>query len=183
MEKITTQDGVIEIIPQEDIANIHFIWIDFSKANFSSKNFQSCKFEKCNLSNVILKDTTLNDVNFHNCKMMGLSFVDITQMLSHFNFYDCNISLCSFFWLSLKWTSFEDCQVIETVFTNTHLENANFSYCDLEKSTFTRCNLTNTDFRGSYNFSIDPTINKLKKTKFTRENSIWLLSHLDIEVE
>lgn len=183
MQKITTKSEVIEIIPHEDIANIHFIWIDFSKADFSRKNFQNCKFEKCNLSNIKLKDTTLNDVNFLGCKIMWLKFVDITQLLSHFNFYDCNISLCSFFWLTLKGTSFQDCNVVETDFTNAYLENAKFSYCDLEKSIFVRCNLKNTDFIGSYNFAIDPTLNKFWKTKFSRENSIGLLQHLDIEME
>lgn len=182
MQKITTESQVIEIIPQEDISNIHFIWMDFSKADFSRKNFVTCKFEKCNLSNVKLKDTTLNDVEFHHCKLMGLKFVDITQMLSHFNFYDCSISLCSFFGLKLKWVSFQDCKIIETDFSNAYLENAKFSYCDLTKSTFVRCNLKNANFIGSYNFAIDPTLNKFGKTKFSRENSIWLLQHLDIEI-
>ena len=70
MEKITTESGVIEIIVQSEISNIHFVGIDFSKADFSRKNFSSCKFEKCNLSNVTLKDTTLNDIIFVNCKVM-----------------------------------------------------------------------------------------------------------------
>lgn len=183
MQKITTKDQVIEIIPGEDITDIHFIWLDFSQADFSRKNFHSCKFEKCNLSNIKLKDTTLNDVDFIACKIMWLKFVDITQMLSHFNFSDCAISLCSFFGLTLKGASFQDCKVIDSDFTGAYLENAKFSYCDLEKSIFVRCNLKNTDFIGSYNFAIDPTLNKFGKTKFSRENSIWLLLHLDIEID
>lgn len=182
MQKITTESEVIEIISQEEFSNIHFIWLDFSKADFSRKNFQGCKFEKCNLSNVKIKNTTLNDVDFLGCKIMWLKFVDITQLLSHFNFYDCSISLCSFYGLTLKWTHFEDCKIIETDFSNTYLENAKFSYCDLLKSIFVRCNLKNTDFTGSYNFAIDPTLNKFGKTKFSRENSIGLLQHLDIEI-
>jgi uncharacterized protein YjbI with pentapeptide repeats len=183
MQKITTESGVIEIIPQQDISNIHFIWIDFSKADFSRKNFQSCTFEKCNLSNVKLKDTTLNDIDFVACKIMWLKFVDITQLLSHFKFSDCSISLCSFYGLKLKGISFQDCKIIETDFSNAYLENAKFSYCDLEKSIFVRCNLWNADFIGSYNFAIDPTLNKFKKTKFSRENSIGLLQHLDIIID
>jgi uncharacterized protein YjbI with pentapeptide repeats len=114
---------------------------------------------------------------------MGAGFVDITQLLSHFNFSDCAISLCSFFWLTLKSVSFQDCKVIECDFSNAYLENAKFSYCDLEKSIFVRCNLKNADFIGSYNFAIDPTLNKFGKTKFSRENSIGLLQHLDIDID
>jgi hypothetical protein len=40
-----------------------------------------------------------------------------------------------------------------------------------------------TNFIGSYNFSIDPTINKLNKTKFSRENCIGLLSNLNILID
>lgn len=183
MQKITTESGVIEIIWEQNISDIHFIGLDFSKADFSRKNFQNCIFEKCNLSNIKIKDTTLNDVDFIACKVMWLKFVDITQLLSHFNFSDCSISLCSFYGLKLKGISFQDCRIIETDFSNAYLENAKFSYCDLEKSSFVRCNLSHADFTGSYNFAIDPTLNKFRKTKFSRENSIGLLQHLDIEID
>ena len=104
-------------------------------------------------------------------------------MLSHFHFSDSNISLCSFFGLILKGIEFQDCQIIETDFTNALLENAKFSYCNLEKSLFVGCNFKNADFLGSYNFVIDPKFNKFGKTKFSRENCIGLLQHLDIEIE
>jgi uncharacterized protein YjbI with pentapeptide repeats len=182
MQKITPHNFK-EIFAQDDIFNLHFIWIDFSNAIFSRKNFQACRFEKCNLSNIILKDTTLNDISFHSCKILWAKFSDISQMLSHFNFYNSSIRLCSFFGLTLKGIKFEDCEIQESDFTNALLENAKFSYCDLEKSTFVWCNLKNADFIGSYNFIIDPVFNKFSNTKFSRENCIWLLQNLDIIIE
>jgi uncharacterized protein YjbI with pentapeptide repeats len=182
MQKITP-NNFKEILQLDDISNMHFIGIDLSGQSLSRKNFISCRFEKCNLSNIILKDTTLNDVSFQSCKILWAKFSEISQMLSHFNFYDCIVMLCSFFGLTLKGIGFEDCEIQESDFTNALLENAKFSYCDLEKSTFVWCNLKNADFIGSYNFIIDPVFNKFSKTKFSRENCIWLLQNLDIIIE
>ena len=172
-----------EIIDLDKISNIHFYWVNLSWINFSWKTFNDCIFEKCNLSNIELKDTTFNSIEFNNSKIMWLKFVDINHFLSNFEFNDCNISLSSFYWLNLKNTNFNDCEIKETDFNNSNLENVNFNYCDLEKSIFANCNLKKTNFVWSYNFSIDPTINKLNKTKFSRENCVWLLSNLDIIIE
>lgn len=172
-----------EIINQEKISDINFYWINFSSYNLSWKVFSDCIFDKCNLSNINLRSTTFNNIEFKNSKIMWLKFVDLNHFLSSFNFSDCNISLTSFYWMNLKNTDFNDCEIKESDFNNANLENVNFNYCDLEKSIFANCNMKKTNFIWSYNFSIDPTINKLNKTKFSRENCLWLLSNLDIIIE
>lgn len=182
MEKIT-DNKFIEILNKEEISNIYFYWINFTWKNFTWKNFNNCIFEKCNLSNIDLRATIFNNIEFKNSKIMWLKFVDLSHFLANFNFSDCNISLSSFYWMSLKNTNFNDCEIKESDFNNTDLENVKFNYCDLEKSIFSNCNMKNTSFIWSYNFSIDPTINKLNKTKFTRENCLWLLNNLNIIIE
>jgi len=167
---------------QDYISDVHFVGINFSNHVFSRKNFSNCTFEKCNLSNITLKNTTLNDIRFKGCKILWLKFWDIDRLLSNFNFYDCTITLTSFFWLSLKGIHFEDCKITESDFTNTYLENAVFWYCDLLKTTFLGCNFKNADLRWSFNFSIDPQHNKFSKTKFSREYCEGLLHQLDIEL-
>ena len=84
---------------------------------------------------------------------------------------------------NLKNTNFDDCEIKESDFNNSDLENANFNYCNLEKSLFVNCNLKKTNFIWSYNFSIDPNNNKLNKTRFSRENCIWLLNNFDIIID
>jgi len=182
MIKITDKN-YSDVIEQDIISDIHFYWINFSLYDFWVKKFNDCIFEKCNLSNIPLRSTTFNNVEFVNSKIMWLKFVDINSVLSNFSFSDCNILLSSFYWSNLKNTKFNDCEVKECDFTNANLENAIFAYCDLEKSIIFNTNLKNTNFIWSYNFSIDPTKNKLSKTKFSRDNAIWLLSYLDIVIE
>lgn len=182
MQKITDKN-YWETMKMDNISGIHFYGINFSGFDFWWKNFNDCKFEKCNLSNIWLRNTTFNNVDFDHSKIMWLKFVDLSHFLSHFSFSDCNISLSSFYWVNLKNTIFNDSEIKETDFTNSNLENASFNYCDLEKSIFSNTNLKNTSFIWSYNLSIDPTRNKLSKTKFSRENALWLLSYLDIVIE
>ena len=182
MEKIT-EKSYLEALGQNEISNIHFYGIDFSEFNFSSKNFTDCKFENCNLSNSSIVATVFNNVDFIKTKIMGMNFWDLNHFLSNFNFLACNITLSSFFWVNLKGISFKESEVKETDFTNAILENSNFSFCDLEESIFSNSNLKNSIFLWAYNFSINPTINNLEKTKFSKDNLIWLLDYLDIIID
>ncbi len=43
--------------------------------------------------------------------------------------------------------------------------------------------LDKTDFRTAYNFSIDPSINRMKKARFSVSGLPGLLSKYDIEIE
>lgn len=43
--------------------------------------------------------------------------------------------------------------------------------------------LEKSDFQTSYNYSIDPEINRIKKAKFSFQGAVGLLDKYDIEVE
>jgi len=181
-KKVTEKD-FWEIIKLDEINNICFYWIDFSWYDFSRKNFIDCKFEKCNLSNLKINNATFNNVLFFNSKIMWLNFSDINSILSHYNFNDCIISLCYFNSLKLSWISFEDSEIKECDFTKTELIWSNFIYTDLEKTIFSETNLKKANFRFAINFSINPNINNLEKTKFSPDNVNLLLNTFDIIIE
>ena len=88
-----------------------------------------------------------------------------------------------FYQMELEKMSFKGSEVKDCNFTRADLEEADFRECDLEKTIFSETNLIKTNFKYAFNFAIDPTINKLKKTKFSPENAVLLLSHLDIEID
>jgi uncharacterized protein YjbI with pentapeptide repeats len=52
--------------------------------------------------------------------------------------------------------------------------------CDFHRAKFDNTNLEKADLRTSYNFSIDPERNKLKKAKFSRDGLAGLLGKYDI---
>jgi hypothetical protein len=43
-------------------------------------------------------------------------------------------------------------------------------------------NLEKTDFRSSFNYSIDPEVNRIKKAKFDRAGLAGLLDKYDLEI-
>jgi len=54
-----------------------------------------------------------------------------------------------------------------------------FSVCTIFKNT----NLESVDFRTSFNYSIDPDLNRIKKANFLLSSIAGLLDKFDIEIE
>ncbi len=71
----------------------------------------------------------------------------------------------------------------ETDFAEADLTNAIFDTCNLEQANFDRTTLEKADFRSSYNYTIDPEINRVKKAKFSVFGISGLLTKYDIEIE
>jgi hypothetical protein len=57
-----------------------------------------------------------------------------------------------------------------------------FENCNLEQTIFNNTILEKTDFRTAYNFSIDPEMNKIRKTRFSSVGLSGLLDKYDIEI-
>jgi uncharacterized protein YjbI with pentapeptide repeats len=71
----------------------------------------------------------------------------------------------------------------EVDFSGCDLTNSSFNNCDLSGAVFENTNLEKADFLTSYNYSLDPDKNKLKKTKFSSNGLSGLLSKFDIIIE
>lgn len=80
-----------------------------------------------------------------------------------------------------------------TLFKNSHLQETDFAECDLTGSVFENCDLMRAvfensimekaDFRTSFNYSIDPERNKMKKAKFSLSGIPGLLEKYNILIE
>ena len=58
-----------------------------------------------------------------------------------------------------------------------------FENCDLAKATFDNTIIEKADFRTSYNYSIDPEINHIKRAKFSLSGIHGLLDKYGLEIE
>jgi uncharacterized protein YjbI with pentapeptide repeats len=58
-----------------------------------------------------------------------------------------------------------------------------FSQCDLSGAIFDHTNLEKVDFRTATNFTINPSLNTLKKAKFSMPSVVGLLKNFDIIIE
>ncbi|WP_256213833.1 pentapeptide repeat-containing protein [Parapedobacter indicus] len=156
---------------------------NFANGDLSASKFIDCRFEGCNLSLSTLNKTALREVNFKDCKMLGLRFDNCLDFGLSFSFDGCQLNHCSFYRTKIRNTVFRNSQLRETDFTNCDLSNVIFDNCDLAGALFDHTILEKADFRTSYNYSLDPEINRIKKAKFSIAGVAGLLGKYDIDIE
>jgi len=156
---------------------------NFSNANLSEIVFTECIFEDCDLSLANLTNTTFGDVEFKNCKLLGIRFDTCNKMSLSFNFSNCNLNFASFFKLKLKKMLFDNCSLEEVEFVEADMSGTLFNKCDFTRAVFENTILEGCDFRTSFNFSINPEINRINKAKFSQQNIAGLLSKYNISIE
>lgn len=165
---------------------------EFSNADLSNFKFLECEFLGCNLSLAKLTQTALKDVKFRDCKMLGLNFGDCIDFGFAVYFESCLLNHSSFFSQACS----EDkkrFKLKNTIFKNSHLQEVDFTECDLSCSIFDNCNLIGAifeytiiekvDFRTSFNYAIDPEVNRIRQAKFSQVGVAGLLGKYDIEIE
>jgi len=163
--------------------NCKFLNCDFSYADFSNIIFVECYFEGCNLSLVKLSGTGFQNIWFKECKLSGADFSKALDFLFEAHFNNCILDNAIFYKKKNKGASFTDCSMIETDFTEADFSDVKFSNCNLNRAFFDRTTLKNADFRTSYNFTIDPDNNNIKKAKFSIYGLPGLLGKYDIKIE
>jgi fluoroquinolone resistance protein len=156
---------------------------DLSNADLTDIKFFDCEFLLCNLSLATLTRTTFNDVQFKDCKMLGLLFTNCNDFGFTISFENCILDHSSFYQKKMKKTSFVNSQLHEADFTGCDLTSSIFMGCDLLNAKFDHTILEKADLRASYNYSIDPETNRIKKAKFSLAAVGGLLDKYDIEIE
>ena len=94
-----------------------------------------------------------------------------------------NLNFSSFYKLNLKNTIFKESKLEDVDFIESNLKNAVFNNCDLKGAKFENSELTNVDFTSSFNYSINPEINKIANAKFSLEGLPGLLDNYNIIIE
>lgn len=162
--------------------NCYFNNCGFSNTDLHDIHFIDCVFIGCNMSLVKLSGTTFRDIKFKDCKLLGLHFYDCNNFLFAADFDGCILTHSSFFKMNLKKKQFKNSILHEVDFTETDLSSAIFNNCDMSKARFENTILEKADLSASYNYSIDPALNRIKKARFSMPAVIGLLDKYDIEI-
>lgn len=160
-----------------------FISCDFSNAYLDGLVFIDCTFEDCNLLLASVGATGFQNVVFKRCKLSGVNFGKGRDFLFEVNFEGCILDNAIFYQKKNKKGKFTDCSMIETDLTEADLTEAKFINCNLHRAFFSRTILKGADLRSSYNFSIDPDDNTVKKAQFSLHGLPGLLGKYDIKIE
>jgi uncharacterized protein YjbI with pentapeptide repeats len=179
-EKQSYADAPYPVAEHEDC---QFEACDFSNTDLSGSSFSDCGFDGCQFSMTKLRNTSFRNVIFKNCKMLGLHFEDCNPFLLSIQIENCSIKLSSFCKMNLKKMKWTNSSLHELDFSEADLSSAIFEGCDLQRSIFTGTNLEKADLRTSFNYSIEPERNRLKKAKFSLPGVIGLLDKHDIQID
>ena len=163
--------------------NCKFISCDFAHANLDGMVFIDCVFEDCNLLLASVSDSGFQETMFKRCKLSGVNFSKSRDFLFRVNFEGCILDNAIFYKTKNKKATFVDCSMIETDLTEADLTEAKFINCNLNRAFFNRTILKGADLRTSYNFTIDPDDNQIKKARFSIHGLPGLLGKYDIKVE
>jgi uncharacterized protein YjbI with pentapeptide repeats len=190
MEDVFEEDKIFDTIDfttlplaKGEYENCNFVNCNFSNTDLSVTKFTECSFTGCNVSSANLHKTALRDIAFKDCKLLGLRFDTCNDMLFSVSFDHCIVNFSSFFKRKLKNAVFKHTSFHETDFTEADLSNSIFDNCDLQGAVFDNTNLEKADFVSSFNYSLDPEMNRIKKAKFSISGAVGLLTKYDIEIE
>ena len=170
-----------EIELDEEYYNCVFISCDFSKKMLDRSSFDSCEFRQCDFSLVKFIDT-LHEVRFVECKVIGADFTNLNKFSNSLVFEQTLLNYANFVSIKIKNTQFTKCSLQEAYFDSSDISGSVFDDCDLLRASFNQTNLERVDFSSSYNFSINPNVNRLKKTIFPESGLRGLVAHLDIVI-
>jgi uncharacterized protein YjbI with pentapeptide repeats len=115
--------------------------------------------------------------------MLGLHFDRCNEFGLVVAFEKCNLSHASFYGTKLKKTVFKDLTLHDVDFAGCDLTGSVFDNCDLARASFENTGLEKADFRTSFNYSIDPARNRIKKAKFSLSGAPGLLDGYAIEID
>ena len=166
-----------------DFEQCVFTDCNFNGVDLSDLNFINCLFVDCNLSLAQINSTSFQEVKFLNCKMTGFNLETCNPFGLKVHFDNCIINESSFYELQLQKTHFKGCNLQHSDFAYANLSQVFFENCNLDQTVFDQTNLEKANLSSAYNFTINPTQNKLKNAKFSKENCIGLLSSFQIKIE
>lgn len=160
----------------------------FSNCNFKGIDlgntiFIDCHFFDCDLSNAKISNTVLRDVQFEGCKMLGVHFEDCNTASFSAKFKNCTINFSSFYKMKFTYAFFEKCVLQEVDFSEADFTSTVFDQCDLDNAHFENTVIEKADFSTSFNYTIGPEKNLIKKARFSLEGVKGLLVKYNIIIE
>ncbi len=156
--------------------------LDLSQAVLTQASLIDCRFEDCVLTAIALNSTKLYEVSFLRCLLTQVDFSGCDTFGFAVDFIECQLDHAVFLNRKLKRTRFIDCSLKEAHFANCDLSGSVFKGCNLEFAKFDDNNLTQADFSTSYNISLNPEENKVKKAHFSVHSLPGLLTKYNLVI-
>lgn len=150
--------------------------------------FTDCAFTECDLSNAKVPNARFVDARFAACKLIGIDWTvtgdgSISRLPLSVSFERCVLSYASFFGLQLRGLPLRDCTAHEADFREAILVEADCRGTDFKGSSFGHTDLSRANFTDARRYAIDPTMNTIRKARFSLPEAVSLLHAFDVVVE
>ena len=170
-----------KVIKDLEFESTHFRSETWIGSDFRNAKLLDCNFAQCTLSSVKVDGAVLQ-AHFDNCKLEGINFFTAKRSLIQLSFADSLIRYCSFAELKLTRIKFIRCTMMNVDFADADLTSADFTGSTFEDCTFRNTNLSKANFTDARGYSIDPTLNRIAKAKFSVPEVLALLAPFGIEI-
>ncbi|MBL8685127.1 MAG: pentapeptide repeat-containing protein [Myxococcales bacterium] len=174
-----------------DLRRVSFAHRTLSRCTFSAVSLQEslwagaliedCSFVDCDLAGARLAATRLRDATFRRARLMGVDFSTIGEFPA-FSLDECDVQLATFVGLTLRKLRCRSCRVTDATFERCDLAQSDFRESDLRGTRFERCDLTRADLSTATGVMIDPTQNKVKGAKISRDSAALVAAHFGFVV-
>jgi fluoroquinolone resistance protein len=178
-----------QILNGVTFSDCEFIHSSFEQTNFTRCKFSGCSFSKCNLNLIQLDGTSFSNTRFEDCTILGVNWAraawgrgEISPKFRSIDFVGCVLNYSSFATLDLPRVIFRKCIARDVDFSEATLTKADLTFTDLTNTQFRHTDLSEADLTGATNYSIQPHMNTLRKTRFSLPEALSLLYNLDIEI-
>ena len=171
-----------QLVTGREFQSCTFKRCDLSNSRFLNNKFLECVFDSCNLSMAHLQGSILNDVKFINCKILGVNFSECQSLLFTVEFEGCILDYASFMSKKMLNTQFIRTSLKETTFSLANIAGSVFDQCDLSGTVFNRTDLGGVNFATSFNYTIDPELNNIRKAIFSADGIPGLLTKYQVKI-
>ncbi|MFK7897966.1 MAG: pentapeptide repeat-containing protein [Myxococcota bacterium] len=163
-------------------ADCEFRELSAQEADFQHGSFENCRFVGCDLTMARFGDARLLDVEFIDCKLMGVDWSQVGGLVFEAGFERCVLTHCSFIGLTMKKARIQECKADEANFAGTNLEGADFARTNLRGAKFSDTNLTGADLSLAVNYDVNPSDNRLRKTRFSVAAALRVAERMGIVI-
>lgn len=166
---------------QKTVSRCTFTNVTMQESSWRNAVIEDCTFVDCDLASARFDGARLRSVTFRRSRLMGVDWSNIGEF-PDFSLDECDLQFSVFVGLALRKLRCRACKVTEASFERCDLTQADFSGSDLRGTRFERCELGRADFSTATSALIDPTQNKAKGAKVSRDSAALLATHLGLVV-
>lgn len=171
----------IKLDKNVEIKRCKFNGVVFEEVNIKFGTLEDIEFINCDLSNLTFVDTHLFRIHFKNCKLLGTNFIDTT--LDNVIIEDCMCNLINFTGVKIN----------NNKISNSNFKSSNINKCELKNiiidkvnfidSNFINTSLKDIDLSNSNIEDISIDLNCIKGAIISLEQTMDLIGLLGVKIK